>query len=131
MASDKQKARSLKQMAEITLQRLKETKIKKYPSNSLVDYYDILRKLMEALCDTDGVKFRGEGAHSKIIDYVCQKYKFGEAKRVFLQQLRDYRNRISYEGFNIAADYITDNQDKIELIITSLMRLVNAKTHQD
>ncbi|MBS3159240.1 hypothetical protein J4436_00460 [Candidatus Woesearchaeota archaeon] len=36
---DKQKAESLKKMAEITLQRLEEMDLVKYPSNTLNDYY--------------------------------------------------------------------------------------------
>ena len=70
---DKQKARSLKDMADITLKRLKETNIEKYPTNTLADYYSIIRKLMEALTSTEGIKFKGEGAHKELIDYICKK----------------------------------------------------------
>jgi len=34
---DKQKSKSLKKMAEITLERLNNTDMKKYPSNTLLD----------------------------------------------------------------------------------------------
>ena len=43
---DKQKAISLLKIAEITLKRLKETDTNKYPSNTLIDYYDALHKIM-------------------------------------------------------------------------------------
>ncbi|HIH37707.1 hypothetical protein J4460_07840 [Candidatus Woesearchaeota archaeon] len=46
---DKQKAKALQKMAEITLQRLKELDPEKYPSNTLTDYYDVLHKLMDAI----------------------------------------------------------------------------------
>ena len=36
---DKQKSESLKKMAEITLKRLNDTDMEKYPSNTLLDYY--------------------------------------------------------------------------------------------
>lgn len=122
---DKQKAQSLKQMAEITLNRLKETDIEKYPTNTLTDYYDIIKKLMEALTYLEGVKFKGEGAHQKTIDYICKKYQFPEQTRKFLQDMRDYRNRISYEGFMIKADYIKRNAGKIENTIQILLNLVD------
>ena len=46
---DKQKSESLRKMAEITLERLNNTDMGKYPSNTLLDYYDAVHKLMEAL----------------------------------------------------------------------------------
>ena len=43
-----------------------------------------------------------------------------ESDRQFLQQIRDYRNRISYEGFMINKNYIIFNRDKILYIINRL-----------
>ena len=117
---DKQKAESLKTMSQVTLQRLEETDIEKYPSNALKDYYDALHELMEAITLSEGIKFRGDGAHQELIDYISKKYSLGESIRQFLQQLRDYRNRISYEGFMINKHYILSNQDKIKQIIKLL-----------
>jgi ribosomal protein L11 len=71
---DKQKAKSLMDMAKITLKRLNEINKEKYPSNTLTDYYDIIRRLMESLNSLEGIKIKGEGAHQQIIDYVCDKY---------------------------------------------------------
>ena len=96
---DKQKAKSLVNMAKITLERLKETNFEKYPTNILTDYYDIIRKLMEALVFLEGIRLNGEGKHQKIIDYTCNEYKLGESVRLFIQELRYYRNRTSYGGF--------------------------------
>lgn len=124
---DKQKAKSLKETAKITLERLKGTNIEKYPSNTLIDYYDVIRMLMEALTLIDGIKVKGEGAHKIIIDYVCKNYGFAESVRMFLQEMRDYRNRISYEGFTIQKNYIKTNLRKIEQIINQLLELVNKK----
>jgi len=122
---DKEKARSLKKMAEVTLKRLKETDIGKYPTNTLTDYYDIIRKLMESLTSLEGIKIKGEGAHLEIIDYICKKYNLGESTRSFIQELRNYRNRISYEGFNIKERYIEDNSERIENIINRLISLLS------
>ena len=43
-------------MAMITLERLSDTDKNKYPSNTLIDYYETFHKLMEALTTIDGIK---------------------------------------------------------------------------
>jgi len=121
---DKEKAKSLLAMAQITLQRLKETNQQKYPSNTLTDYYDSIHKILEAISLIEGVKIKGEGAHQELIDYISNKYHLSEADRIFLQELRDYRNRISYEGFNVNTTFLDNNTTKIEAIILKLKSLV-------
>lgn len=125
--SDRQKSKALLKMAEITLERLNETDKLKYPSNTLDDYYDVIHQLMEALTLLEGIKIKGDGAHSELIDYVCEKYKLEQIKRDFLQQLRNYRNKISYEGFSVKEDYIKRNDFKIEEIIKHLCELLKKK----
>jgi hypothetical protein len=122
---DKQKAKSLIQMAEITLERLKGTDNYKYPTNTLTDYYDSIHKLMESLGFIEGIKIKGDGAHQELIDHICKKYNLSESIRIFLQEMRDFRNRISYEGFMINENYIRANSKKIEDIIKILKSLVN------
>ncbi len=117
---DKQKAQALIRMAEITMERLEKTNISEYPSNTLVDYYDTIHKLLEAIALKEGTKARGEGAHQELIDYVAKQIKLDEQTRQFLQQLRDYRNRISYEGFMIQKNFIITNKEKIKSIIRKL-----------
>jgi hypothetical protein len=86
---DKQKSESLRKMAEITLERLENTDMEKYPSNTLSDYYDVVRKLIEAITVKEGIKVKGEGAHQELIDYVAKQNKINEQMRQFLQQMRD------------------------------------------
>lgn len=117
---DKQKSESLKKVAEITLERLNKTNMFDYSSNTLLDYYDIIHKLMEALTLKGGIKIKGEGAHQELIDYIAKEYNFDEQTRQFLQQMRDYRNRISYEGFIVHQNYIKLNNEKIVNIIKKL-----------
>ena len=111
-------------MADVTLQRLKETDMKKYPTNTLIDYYDVIHKLMEAITLEEGIKIKGEGAHQELIEYISTKYNFEENIRQFLQQMRDYRNRISYEGFMVHKNYIDLNKDRIQKIIKILFKLL-------
>lgn len=121
---DKEKAKSLKNMAQTTIERLKETNTSKYPSNTLKDYYDIIHELMEAISLTKGIKFKGDGAHQELIEYIVKEYNFSEQERIFLQQIRDYRNRISYEGFMINENFIISNDKKIQEIIDKLSNLI-------
>ena len=124
---DKSKSKSLIERAEITNKRLDETDKLKYPSNTLDDYYDIIHQLMEALTLMEGVKMKGEGAHCELIDYVCKKYKISETDREFLQQMRNYRNQISYEGFSVKSEYIERNESRINKIISQLSSIVKEK----
>lgn len=114
-------------MAEITLERLESTDMKRYPSNTLNDFYDVIHKLMEALILSTGVKIKGEGAHKELIDYVAGECDFDEKTRLFLQQMRDYRNRISYEGFMVHENYIGLNEKTIKETIRKLFHELNKK----
>jgi hypothetical protein len=122
---DMQKSKSLVSMAKITLERLNKTKMEDYPSNTILDYYDVIHKLIEALTLKEGIKIKGEGAHQELIDYASKKYNFDEQVRLFLQKIREYRNRISYEGFNVPKNYLNLNKEKIEKIITHLFELLS------
>lgn len=107
-------------MAEITLERLDKTDMENYPSNTLLDYYDTIHKLMEALTLKEGIKIKGEGAHQELIDYIAKQHNFDEQIRQFLQQMRDNRNHISYEGFIVHKNFIILNRNMIMDIINKL-----------
>lgn|SRR3989338_11019919 len=120
VTADKHKSESLKKMANITLERLDKTDAEEYPSNTLLDYYDIIHSLLEALTLREGIKIKGEGAHQELIDYAAKQKDITEHMRQFLQEMRDYRNRISYEGFMVNRNYIALNRELIKGIIDSL-----------
>ncbi|MBI2141656.1 hypothetical protein HYU16_04520 [Candidatus Woesearchaeota archaeon] len=126
-----QKSQALRKIAEVTLERIKDTDIDKYPSNILVDYYETIHKLLEAITSIEGTKIKGEGAHQELIDYVTKNYSLDEQTRQLLQQMRDYRNRISYEGLMINKNYILLNEKKlkeiIELLLDKLSKLGEGK----
>ena len=121
---DREKAKTLKKLAEVTLERLKKTNMEEYPTNTLIDFYDIIHNLMEAITLKEGVKAKGDGAHQELIDYVASKYGLGEQNRRFLQEMRDNRNRVSYEGFIISKNYIINHKEKIVEITNKLFALI-------
>lgn len=110
---DKEKSASLLEMAKITLERLNSFNKLKYPSNTLNDYYDVLHKLMENYTFLIGVKFIGDNTHKELIDFVSKIF-FNDEDTIFLQNLRQFRNQIYYEGFNVNQDYLKRNINKIE-----------------
>ncbi|MFH1631181.1 MAG: hypothetical protein ABIA21_03085 [Candidatus Aenigmatarchaeota archaeon] len=118
--SDKRKAESLLRMAKMTLQRLNKTDKLEYPSNTLDDYYDIIHQLLEAIALSNGIKIKGESAHYELINYIFDNFIRDPLKKGFLQELREYRNKISYEGFQINKNYIEQNDEKILEIISIL-----------
>jgi uncharacterized coiled-coil DUF342 family protein len=127
---DKQRAKALAKMAEITLERLKTTDKEKYPANTLTDYYDTIHKLMEAVALLNGIRTKGEGAHQELIDYTAKKEKLEEQNRQLMQQMREYRNRISYEGFDINKNYIQLNEGKIKGIIQRLKIIIEQNINE-
>jgi hypothetical protein len=121
---DKQKSKSLKKMAKTTLERLENTDKLKYPANTLDDYYNVIHYLMEALACLNGIKFKGEKAHFELIEYISKILEFSELEKNFLQELRDFRNKISYEGLSIKKEYVERNQKNISKIINKLERKI-------
>ena len=117
---DVDKAKALLRMAEITLQRLETTEKEKYPSNTLCDYYDSIHKIMDARALSDGIKIKGEGAHQELIEYMKKKRYIDEKTRTFLQEMREYRNRITYERFSINMAYVKQYASTIQDIIKRL-----------
>ena len=65
-------------------------------------------------------KAMGEGAHQELIDYTAKHHRFNEQTRQFLQQMREYRNRIAYEGFMVHKNFISLNKEKIMSIISKM-----------
>jgi len=117
---NKKKSESMLKMAEITLEMTNTLDISKYSSNIAKDYYDIIRELMGAILLLEGYKTIGEGAHKVIIEYFFKINTLTKDEYIFLDNLRDIRNRITYDGFFIEDSYIHRNKNKIEQIILKL-----------
>lgn len=115
---DPQKATALRQMARITIERLNTTVKTAYPSNTITDYYDALHKLLDAWALEAGTRIKGDGAHQELIEHAYANRILTVQERVVLQELREYRNRIAYEGFTVTAEYLT----RVEPIILRVMR---------
>ncbi len=125
---DKEKAKSIKKMSEITSEMIKTIDIERFPSNILKDYYDVIRELITAILLLDGYKFIGEEAHKKSIQYIEQNYnEFTKYEIVMLDDLRILRNKVAYDGFFIKKEYIQERIKEILNIINKLNKIIIAK----
>ena len=121
---DIQKSNALVKMAEISFERLQLLPFQKYPSNALVDLYDVIHKYLDAICSKKGLKFRGDGAHYELIVEIGDWEVLSSSDISLLQQLCSIRNRIQYEGFFVEVEYLNRSQTRILSIIKSLQKVL-------
>ena len=99
-----------------------------FPSNITKECYEIIRELISILLLLDGYKTYGEGAHKKLIEYLKANYKeFGEHEISLIDDLRNIRNKIAYDGFFVERDYVERKLKGINEVIGKLKTAVNKK----
>lgn len=121
---DKQKASSLRKMAESTLNRITDTDEEAYPTQVIKDYYDVIHYLLEAISLSIGKKVKGKGAHAQLITLISSEHNLEASIEQFLQDLRRHRNRIAYEGFFMPPDYLKRNEQRIKQVIERLKTIL-------
>jgi len=119
---DKQKAFFLKENAMLTLERLNKTEKLKYPTYTVIDYYTSIQYLLEHLCFLKGIKILGEGKHRELIIIAREEKAINQQEEWFLQQLREKRNRIQYEGEQLNKEFLEEYEEKIMHIIKKLTK---------
>ena len=125
---DKQKAESILKMVKTTLEMLKSIDVNKFSSNVIKEYYDIIREMMSIILLLDGYKTFGEGAHKRLIEYIGKNYKeFTNYEVLLIDELRITRNKITYDGFFVQADYIERKTKDILKIIAKLNAIIKNK----
>ena len=65
---NREKADSILNMVNKTLEMISEIDAEKFPSNVIKEYYEVIRELLSVLLLLDGYKTIGEGAHKTLID---------------------------------------------------------------
>lgn len=125
---DKEKVKSMVKMAETTFDMIKSIDFRKYPSNIIKEYYDVIRELMAAVMLLDGFKCSGEGAHKALIEYVEKNYKQITSYEISLvDDMRITRNKIAYDGFFVTDDYVERRRDAIAGIIEKLRNIIKRR----
>ena len=108
-ALDKPRAKFLLKEVETSLKGLKERVktmgINQFNTNSLIkDCYDIIMELIRAKLLLKGYSASGQGAHEAEISYL-KKLEFPDNQISFLNELRYFRNSITYYGKLLNPDY--------------------------
>lgn len=125
---DKERAKSVLEMAVTTFEMTKSVNRKKFSSIIVKEYYEIIRSLITAILSADGFKTEGEGAHKKLIVYLSKNYKqFSQYEISIIDDLRIVRNRIAYEGFFVNERYLKRKIRYILKIIEKLRRILKGK----
>lgn len=125
---DKEKAKSILKMVDITLEMINNIDKSKFPSNITKEYYEVLRELISVIILLDGYKTIGEGAHKRMIEYLESNYKqFDRQEISLIDNLRIIRNQIAYEGFFVKEEYIERKADSIHHIVKKLKEAISKK----
>jgi hypothetical protein len=125
---DREKAKSILKMVETTLEMIGVIDSKKYPSNVLKEYYEVIRELITVILLLDGFKTQGEGAHKKLIEYLEKNYpEFKGHEISLIDDMRIIRNRIAYNGFFVTEDYPERKSKDIQAIIEKLKVIIYKK----
>ncbi len=125
---DREKAKSILKMVETTLEMIATVDSRKYPSNVLKEYYEVIRELITVILLLDGFKTQGEGAHKKLIEYIGKNYgEFKGHEISLMDDLRIVRNRIAYNGFFVTDEYLERKNKEILAIIEKLKVIIYKK----
>jgi len=124
---NKEKAKSILKMVEVTLEMIEEID-SKFSSNIVKGYYDVIRELISVVLLLDGYKTYGEGSHRGLIEYLgenCKEIDVGDIS--LLEDLRVVRNKISYDGFFVEEEYLKMRIGRLKKIILKLKGIIKKK----
>lgn len=120
---DTEKIKSMVKMAELELTMVSKIKINNNTSSKIAkDYYEIIKELLTALLLSHGLK---SSNHECLISFLKAKYAQYEYEAKIIHELKNIRNRVSYDGFFVDADYITKNNMEFKHIIEVIKKLIN------
>ncbi len=128
---DKKKISSMLRMSKKTMEMIRTIDFKKFPSNVLKEYYDVMRELISVIMLIDGYKTYGEGAHKKAVEYLGDNYgNFSSQEIMLIDELRVKRNKISYDGFFVREEYVASRKAKMDAVIDKLVGVIEARTRK-
>jgi len=121
---DKQRAKSMLELAENRYKFIQASDFSSFPTGKMESYYEIIKEISAAIILCEGFKATGENAHKDLFDFVFNKRLISEQELVFLQDLRNRRNKSYYEGKQITQIYLENSEQTILNIISKLRRLI-------
>lgn len=121
--SDNEKIASIRKMCNVRLRVTKEIKLDSETASIIAtDYYEIIKELLTALLLKHGLKSDNHGCLISFFNFTFPTYGY-EAQ--IIHQLKNVRNRVSYDGIFVKKSYIESNKLEFEHIITLLNSLLH------
>lgn len=119
---DKQKVQSILKLASVRLRFLKKQEIDKEIASIITEgYYEIIKELLTALLLKNGLKSEN---HECLISFFKIKFPQYEYETNIIYELKNIRNRITYDGVLIKKSYLDKNRLEFEHIIEILTDLI-------
>lgn len=105
-------------------ERVEKIGINDKNANSIIkDCYDIIMELVRARLLLDGYTSSGQSAHEAEVSYL-KKVGFSDNEVSFLNELRYYRNSVTYYGKILNKDYAAKVFNFLNAILPKLKKLV-------
>ena len=124
ITKDKERAKSL---FEIAIERKDIIKVlpRDKPYKIVEEYYEIILELLTAIMYCVGYKTL---SHITLIEYYSKNYSNLEHHQIkLIDQLRKLRNNIVYYGKKVKNEFLINNENEINKIISNLEKQVKEK----
>jgi uncharacterized protein (UPF0332 family) len=119
---DKERIKSILKMCKVRRRVTEEVKLDDQTASVIAaDYYEIIKELLTAILLKHGLK---SDNHECLISFFKNKYPAYEYEVSAIHQLKDVRNRVSYEGIFVHKSYIEMNKLEFNHIIDLLEKLL-------
>lgn len=125
---DDDKIRSIVKMTSTELKIISDININNETASKLAkDYYEIIKELLTALLLSHGLK---SSNHECLISFFKEHYPVYEYETGIIHELKNIRNRISYDGFFVEKEYINKNKMEFGHIIELLNKPIDSNMGQ-
>jgi len=120
--ADNEKINSILEMSSARLDFLKKQKADEKTASIITEgYYEVIKELLTALLLKNSLK---SSNHECLISFFKNKFPKYEYEVNILYELKNIRNRISYDGFFVDKTYLDKNKMEFEHIIDLLKGLI-------
>ncbi len=120
---DPAKIASIRRMCGVRLRVLRQMELdEETASLAAADYYEIIKELLTALLLRHGLK---SDNHECLVSFFRGHYADHEYEAAAILQLKDVRNRVTYDGVFVRKDYVERNRLEFEGIIELLDTLLD------
>ncbi len=118
---DKEKISSIIKMSDIRIKVLKQISLDEETASIIAtDYYEVIKELLTALLVKNGLKSTN---HECLISFFKHNFDYPYETEI-IHQLKNVRNRASYDGIFVRKEYIETNIIEFQHIIKLLKELL-------